>query len=65
MVEQKDLGCGKMFHFDDKELGILHLKCGVWVLVNKIGNHQKMEYCEKCRWDENEDAVHGRGEKDE
>ena len=45
-------GCGKMFHFEDEKLGIIHLKCGIWIEVKP--NWEKMEYCEECVKDNNE-----------
>lgn len=59
------IGCGKWFTFEDNELGPYPLKCGVWKLVDKESNWNKMEYCPSCQrvkevFEEIEETLQGR-----
>lgn len=51
-TEDTRKGCGKLFIFEDKELGIINLKCGEWVDCSKHNsgaNFSKLEWGDKCQ----------------
>ena len=44
-------GCGRIFHYEEIGIGIIHLKCGEWIDLTRLNggaSWHKLEWCPEC-----------------